>query len=115
MIAISVPLQIEWQCLAVITVLDVSKNAEDKRRRKKVPLLVANRAQDALGNDENEVTLLDDAGSHPLPRMTKLALARTLVAELEEEPHTNPNTRTREFSLRDPDGYYVSISELALP
>ena len=61
---------------------DVSKNAEDKRRRKKVPLLVANRAQDALGNDENEVTLLDDAGSHPLPRMAKLALARTLVAEI---------------------------------
>jgi phosphopantothenoylcysteine decarboxylase/phosphopantothenate--cysteine ligase len=61
---------------------DISKNAEDKRRRKKVPLLVANRAQDALGNDENEVTLLDDAGSHPLPRMGKLALARRLVAEI---------------------------------
>jgi len=44
---------------------DVNKNAEDKRRRKKVPLLIANRAQDALGQDENEVTLLDDAGSHP--------------------------------------------------
>jgi catechol 2,3-dioxygenase-like lactoylglutathione lyase family enzyme len=36
--------------------------------------------------------------------------ARTLVARLEEEPHTNPNTRTLEFSLRDPDGYYVTIS-----
>jgi catechol 2,3-dioxygenase-like lactoylglutathione lyase family enzyme len=42
-----------------------------------------------------------------------LARARTLVARLEEEPHVNPNTRTREFSLRDPDGYYVSISALA--
>lgn len=41
-----------------------------------------------------------------------LERARTLVARLEEEPHVNPNTRTREFSLRDPDGYYVSISEL---
>src|SRR5450755_3867594 len=61
---------------------DVSKQAEDKRRRKKVPLLIANRAQDALGKDENEVTLLDDAGSHPLPRMGKLALARALVAEI---------------------------------
>jgi len=28
----------------------------------------------------------------------------------EEEPHVNPNTRTLEFSLRDPDGYYVTIS-----
>jgi hypothetical protein len=27
-----------------------------------------------------------------------------------EEPHTNPNTQTAEFSLRDPDGYYVTIS-----
>ncbi|MEQ1909008.1 MAG: VOC family protein [Vicinamibacterales bacterium] len=42
-----------------------------------------------------------------------LTRARTLVARLEEEPHTNPNTQTREFSLRDPDGYYVSISELS--
>ncbi len=31
----------------------------------------------------------------------------------EEEPHTNPNTRTSEFSLRDPDGYYVTVSALA--
>ena len=44
-----------------------------------------------------------------------LEAARTLVARLEEEPHTNPNTGTREFSLRDPDGYYVSISEVSSP
>jgi catechol 2,3-dioxygenase-like lactoylglutathione lyase family enzyme len=39
-----------------------------------------------------------------------LARARALAGEFEEEPHTNPNTRTQEFSLRDPDGYYVTIS-----
>jgi phosphopantothenoylcysteine decarboxylase/phosphopantothenate--cysteine ligase len=61
---------------------DIHENAESKRRSKKVPLLVANRAQDTLGQDENEVTLLDDAGAHPLPRMGKLALARRLVAEI---------------------------------
>lgn len=61
---------------------DVNENAEAKRRRKKVPLLIANRAQDALGRDDNEVTLLDDAGAHPLPRMHKSALARILVAEI---------------------------------
>ena len=27
----------------------------------------------------------------------------------------NPNTQTREFSLRHPDGYYVTISALSLP
>lgn len=61
---------------------DVTENAESKRRRKKVPLMIANRAQDAFGVDTNEVTLLDDAGAHPLPRMDKLALSRVLVAEI---------------------------------
>ncbi|MGN6457679.1 MAG: VOC family protein [Achromobacter mucicolens] len=38
--------------------------------------------------------------------------ARTL-AQLEEEPAVNPATGTREFALRDPDGYYVMVSALA--
>src|SRR3954470_11296298 len=42
-----------------------------------------------------------------------LARARALVNHFEEEPHTNPNTRTEEFSLRDQDGYYVTISALS--
>ena len=41
-----------------------------------------------------------------------LPSARTLVSRLEEEPHVNPNTGTTEFSLRDPDGYYVTVSAL---
>jgi len=39
-----------------------------------------------------------------------LKSARALVGRLEEEPNLNPNTETMEFSLRDPDGYYVTIS-----
>lgn len=42
-----------------------------------------------------------------------LERARTLVARFEEQPHLNPNTQTGEFSVRDPDGYYVTISALA--
>ena len=42
-----------------------------------------------------------------------LQRARALVARFEEEPHVNPNTGTKEFSLRDPDGYYVTISALS--
>jgi catechol 2,3-dioxygenase-like lactoylglutathione lyase family enzyme len=42
-----------------------------------------------------------------------LQRARTLVSGFEEEPHLNSNTRTKEFSLRDPDGYYVTISALS--
>jgi len=61
---------------------DVLRLAEEKRRRKKLPLIVANRAQDALGGDANEITLLDDAGAHAMPKMDKLALARQLVDEI---------------------------------
>lgn len=42
-----------------------------------------------------------------------LSRARTLVSRLEEEPQMNPATGTREFALRDPDGYYVMVSALA--
>jgi catechol 2,3-dioxygenase-like lactoylglutathione lyase family enzyme len=41
-----------------------------------------------------------------------LARARTLVAQLDQEPSLNPATGTKEFSLRDPDGYQVMISAL---
>jgi catechol 2,3-dioxygenase-like lactoylglutathione lyase family enzyme len=41
-----------------------------------------------------------------------LPRARTLAERLDEEPHVNPSTGTTEFSLRDPDGYYVTISAL---
>ena len=39
-----------------------------------------------------------------------LLRARGLVARLDEEPHLNPATGTREFALRDPDGYHVMVS-----
>ena len=43
-----------------------------------------------------------------------LTRARTLVPEFAQEPHVNPNTATREFSLRDPDGYYITVSALSV-
>ena len=39
-----------------------------------------------------------------------LQRARALVSRFEEEPHVNSNNGTNEFSIRDPDGYYVTIS-----
>jgi catechol 2,3-dioxygenase-like lactoylglutathione lyase family enzyme len=41
-----------------------------------------------------------------------LARARALVPQLAEEPRVSPATGTREFALRDPDGYYVMVSAL---
>lgn len=56
--------------------------AEEKRRRKKLPLLAANLVQTAVGSDDNELTLFDDNGSHVLPRASKIAQARRLVAHM---------------------------------
>ena len=36
--------------------------------------------------------------------------ARTIGAETLDEPHLNPNAGAREFSLRDPDGYGVTVA-----
>jgi phosphopantothenoylcysteine decarboxylase / phosphopantothenate---cysteine ligase len=56
--------------------------AEMKRRRKKLPLLAANRVQDALGTEESELVLFDDQGAHPLSRAPKIELARQLIAHI---------------------------------
>lgn len=61
---------------------ELERHAAEKRRRKKIPLLVGNLAQDALGADDTELQLFDDAGRHPMARMSKLAAARQLVAEI---------------------------------
>jgi len=60
----------------------LAEYAENKRRRKKVPLLAANLAQHAIGADENEITLFDDDGAHPLPKASKDVVARQLVAHI---------------------------------
>ncbi len=53
-----------------------------KRLRKKIPLLVGNIGHQTFGKDDNELVLFDDAGTHPLPRASKEALAAMLVAEI---------------------------------
>jgi phosphopantothenoylcysteine decarboxylase/phosphopantothenate--cysteine ligase len=53
--------------------------AEQKRLRKILPLIVANDANDALGSDQNSVTLLDKNGAHPLARAAKIEVARLLL------------------------------------
>jgi phosphopantothenoylcysteine decarboxylase/phosphopantothenate--cysteine ligase len=60
----------------------LAEHARAKRAKKKIPLLAANLAQAALGAEDNEITLFDDAGEHPLGRGPKLELARKLVAHV---------------------------------
>lgn len=56
--------------------------ADEKRRRKKVKLMIANLAQDAIGADDNEVSLLDDRGTHRLPRAPKDLVAQQIVSHI---------------------------------
>lgn len=53
--------------------------AETKRKAKKIPLIVANLAIDAMGSDDNSVTLIDINGQHPLARAPKAKIARLLL------------------------------------
>jgi phosphopantothenoylcysteine decarboxylase/phosphopantothenate--cysteine ligase len=56
--------------------------AQEKRKRKKLPMIVANLAQEAIGAMDNAVTIFDDAGAHKLPRGPKEQVARQLVAHI---------------------------------
>jgi phosphopantothenoylcysteine decarboxylase/phosphopantothenate--cysteine ligase len=58
------------------------EQAEAKRLRKKLPLLVGNLAQDTLGQESAELVLLDNQGQHALPRADKLTQARHLIRHL---------------------------------
>ena len=60
----------------------LAQYATEKRRKKRVPLMAANLAQEALGAEDNSVTLYDDHGEHPLGRGPKLELARKLIEHL---------------------------------
>jgi hypothetical protein len=105
------------------------------RKRKSIYLPAHDDFGQILDTDGTVLLCLHEWGAHGHPSLTSpdhgapgnglllffrvddfdLALqrARFLVTRLEEEPHINPNTQTNEFSLRDPDGYYVTISALA--
>lgn len=62
------------------------EHAEAKRQAKKLPLIVANLAADAMGSDENSVTLLDKNGAHPLERAPKIEIARLLLQHIVSMP-----------------------------
>ena len=63
---------------------NLAEYAAQKRIAKKLPLLVGNIAQHAIGSDDNELILFDDRGAHPLPRADKLTLARLLMQHVEQ-------------------------------
>jgi phosphopantothenoylcysteine decarboxylase/phosphopantothenate--cysteine ligase len=61
---------------------NLEANAEAKRRKKKLPLLAANLAQEAIGSDENALVLFDSEGEYHLPKASKIEQARLLIKHL---------------------------------
>lgn len=53
--------------------------AEAKRQAKKLPLIVANLVSESMGQDENSVILLDNGGTHTLPRAPKNQIAAMIL------------------------------------
>ena len=58
--------------------------AEQKRLHKKLPLLVANLVNESMGQDEANITLLDNQGAHPLAKASKDVLATQLLTHLSQ-------------------------------
>jgi len=61
---------------------DLVANAQAKRARKGVPLLVGNIGPATFGQDDNQLLLVDATGTQELPRASKLTLARQLVTHI---------------------------------
>ncbi len=61
---------------------DLLANAQAKRLRKGVPLLVGNIGPATFGRDDNQLLLVDESGAKELPPASKLTLARQLIADI---------------------------------
>jgi phosphopantothenoylcysteine decarboxylase / phosphopantothenate---cysteine ligase len=61
---------------------NVIEYAKQKRLSKKLPLIVANEVTSAMGSDNNQVTLIDDQGVHPLQAATKAMVAAQILEHI---------------------------------
>ena len=59
--------------------------ASAKRARKDIPLIVGNIGPQAFGQDDNALLLIDAQGATELPRNSKIALARQLIAHIAQQ------------------------------
>lgn len=57
---------------------NLEQYAQDKRKRKNIPMIAANQVQEALGRDDNQLIIFDDEGARTLPRASKPVLADQL-------------------------------------
>ena len=58
---------------------DLEKHAEEKRKRKNIPMIVGNIGPDTFGSDLNQLLVIDASGSKKIAKAEKLQLARQLI------------------------------------
>ncbi len=58
---------------------NVEDYARQKRLTKNIPVIIANHAQQALGHDDNEVTIIDENGQYPLTKANKSVIAELII------------------------------------
>ena len=63
---------------------DLINLAEQKRKAKKLPLLVANLVSETMGQDNASVTLLDEAGAHPIANASKAEIATQILTHISQ-------------------------------
>lgn len=61
---------------------NLEEYAQNKRRKKNVPLIAGNLIQEGFGGEDNRLVLFDDRGVHPLAPAPKPVLAQQLVEHL---------------------------------
>lgn len=58
---------------------DLEKHADEKRKRKGIPMIVGNIGPDTFGSDLNQLLVIDASGSKKIAKAEKLPLARQLI------------------------------------
>lgn len=58
---------------------DLEKHADEKRKRKGIPMIVGNIGPDTFGSDLNQLLVIDADGSKKIAKAEKLQLARQLI------------------------------------
>jgi phosphopantothenoylcysteine decarboxylase/phosphopantothenate--cysteine ligase len=58
---------------------DLEKHADEKRKRKGIPMIVGNIGPDTFGSDLNQLLVIDASGSKKMAKAEKLQLARQLI------------------------------------
>lgn len=61
------------------------EHARQKRLAKKIPMIVANHANQALGSDSNSVTIIVDSGEYPLDTADKTTIAAKILTHLKHQ------------------------------